>query len=123
MGANSTNTPDAGGSQIERPVVPPGPKRGIVNPEETRQCETRAGTRYEIAQWTCPMCSQPRSTLYIDDEWCHGESYHIAFGKGPNGDPAEQCGTCWHAEIDAMPHNQERHNVMPTTPNTTKAPT
>ena len=84
------------------------PKRGILHPDLTHMRETRRGTLYEICEWTCPKCAKPRSTLYIDGEWCHGESYHIAFGKGRGGDPAEQCGTCWRDEIDAMPHNQKR---------------
>ena len=81
---------------------------GILHPDLTHMRETRRGTQYEICEWTCPKCAKPRSTIYIDGEWCHGESYHIAFGKGRGGDPAEQCGTCWRDEIDAMPHNQKR---------------
>lgn len=77
---------------------------GILTPDETHQRETRAGTKYEVVKWTCPKCFGKRSTLYIDDEWCHGESYHMAFRDGAT---FEQCGTCWNAEIDAMPHNQK----------------
>jgi hypothetical protein len=98
--------------QVERGVGPLEPKRGIQHPDLTHMRETRRGTQYEVCEWTCPKCRKPRSTLYIDGEWCHGESYHIAFGQGPNGEPAEQCGTCWREEIDAMPHNRsKRPNV------------
>ena len=83
------------------------PKQGILHPDLTHMRETRRGTQYEIAEWTCPKCNKPRSTLYIDGEWCHGESYHMAFGKGQS-EPAEQCGTCWRAELDAMPRNQKQ---------------
>lgn len=74
-------------------------RRGILDPDELLHRETGNGTAYEVAKWTCPKCGQSCTTLYIDNEWCHGESYHIAYGKRPT---VEQCGTCWRAEIAAM---------------------
>lgn len=70
------------------------PSRGIQNPDLTEMRETRRGTQYEVLKWTCPSCDTKRSTLYIDGEWCHGDSYHIAF---VNGGRSECCGVCWRA--------------------------
>lgn len=105
-------TTAAGASPVDVSVGRLPPERGLLHPDLTRMLETRRGTQYEVLEWTCPRCRQRRSTLYIDGELCHGESYHIAFGKGPNGAPDEKCGTCWRAELNASSeHSSKPPNV------------
>ena len=102
---------------LEPTVGPLFPTLGFFDPHETRQRETRRGTAYEVVKWACQKCGKARSTLYIDDEWCHGDTVCISFVAGPPGAvpptiPDEKCGDCWHAEIAAMPHNRrKRPNV------------
>jgi hypothetical protein len=105
--------PDAVGAPVERGVRPLFPTRGYFDPHETQARTTRKGTAYEVVKWTCQKCGKVRSTLYIDDEWCHGDSVCISFVAGPPGTkppniPDEQCGDCWRAEIEAMPHNRRK---------------
>jgi hypothetical protein len=97
--------------QVERGVGPLFPTRGFFDPHEKQARTTRRGTAYEVVKWTCQKCGKERSTLYIDDEWCHGDSVCISFVPGPSGTeqpniPDEKCGDCWRAEIEAMPHNR-----------------
>jgi hypothetical protein len=73
----------------------PAARGGVFDPDETWRRQTGAGTKYEVAKWTCPKCRQQRSTLYIDDEWCHGESFGISYVDGVR---SERCGTCARKE-------------------------
>lgn len=73
--------------------------------------ETRRGTNYEIAKWTCPNCGRACSCVYVDDEFVHGDGLYISYGpeKEPDGKPKRhyKCGTCWldaeKAALDASP--------------------
>jgi len=52
----------------------------VIEPFTIQSCETRKGTKYTVNEWKCPICNKEKSTLFIDDEWCHGDSeasYHF----------------------------------------------
>lgn len=54
--------------------------------------ETRRGTAYDVAKWTCPNCGKANSTLYIDGECVHGDAMSIRY----SGHEREVgCGSCW----------------------------
>jgi hypothetical protein len=61
--------------------------------------ETHSGTKYRIARWTCPNCGKACSCIYVDDEWCHGDSLAISFGPETDADGIKtshhKCGACW----------------------------
>lgn len=59
---------------------------------QVRDTETRRGTAYRIAKWTCPRCAKPCSMLELDGEWCHGDSMSISFIDGVR---TVSCGACW----------------------------
>jgi len=63
----------------------------MIEPDELRNCETDNGTKYTIEKWTCPICGEQKSTLIIDDEWCHGDSQAAHFY---NGEHKEGCSAC-----------------------------
>lgn len=67
--------------------------------QTTERHETRAGTLYEVAKWTCPNCGKPCSVAYIDGEHCHGDPLCLSFGpeKEPDGrwKTHAKCGACW----------------------------
>lgn len=103
----------AEGGPLQRRVSPLFPTRGYFDPYETHKRTTREGTPYEVVKWACQKCGKVRSTLYIDDEWCHGDIVCISYVAGPPGTeppniPDEKCGDCWRAEIEAMPHNRRK---------------
>jgi len=64
----------------------------MIKPSCIREMETEKGTLYQIEKWICPICKQGKSTLYIDDEWCHGDSYGSRYGGGL--EPLEGCTEC-----------------------------
>lgn len=70
----------------------------MIEPTEKKQLETRKGTHYEIWKWVCPQCKKERSTLFIDDEICHGEGYVISCGP-ELAVKRERCTECWGNEI------------------------
>lgn len=80
----------------------------MIDPHTTRQSETAHGTPYEIWKWTCPKCSQERSTLYIDDEWCHGDTQCTTFGPEKTKDGKwvthSACGHCVRAGVLDAPN-------------------
>ena len=61
-------------------------------PELVYDRETGKGTKYSIAKWTCPTCRKANSTLYLDGEWCHGDSLSIKYEEGER---LVRCGSCW----------------------------
>ena len=63
----------------------------MIKPEEVLNCETGNGTKYSIKKWTCPICNEQKSTLFIDGEWCHGDLQAAYFY---NEEHAEGCSTC-----------------------------
>ena len=54
--------------------------------------ETGKGTKYTIAKWTCPNCGKANSTMYMDGEWCHGDSLSTRMVEG---EITTGCGSCW----------------------------
>lgn len=60
---------------------------------------TDAGTEYQIAKWICPNCSKACSCIYVDNEWCHGDSLTISFGPEKDADGTwtrhHKCNACW----------------------------
>ena len=54
--------------------------------------ETGNGTKYSIAKWTCPSCGKANSTMYLDGEWCHGDSLTTSIVEG---EATTGCGSCW----------------------------
>lgn len=59
--------------------------------DETRHCETSKGTPYTVEKWTCPICKEHKSTLLIDDEWCHGDAHASQFYLGEHKDGCSKC--------------------------------
>lgn len=72
----------------------------MIEPIDKQQMETRQGTPYEIWKWVCPQCKKPRSTLYIDGEWCHGDG-QVASTDADSTGWKEQCIECWRSEIES----------------------
>ena len=60
--------------------------------QEVSDRESSAGTKYQVCKWTCPKCSRACSVLYLDDEWCHGDSLCISHEDGLR---TIACGKCW----------------------------
>jgi len=58
---------------------------------ETQIRETWKGTKYEVSEWTCPICKENKSTLYIDSEICHGDGWGWS---RVNGVEREGCTAC-----------------------------
>jgi len=54
--------------------------------------ETRRGTTYDIAKWTCPNCGKANSTMYLEGESVHGDSLSI---RHIEGERTVGCGSCW----------------------------
>lgn len=70
----------------------------MIEPTEVRNDQTQAGTAYTIEKWTCPVCKGQKSSLYIDGEWCHGDSQSLSI-TGGKGVTFEGCFDCL-AKID-----------------------
>jgi len=68
--------------------------------QERSDRETRAGTKYSVCKWACPTCHSACSVLYIDDEWCHGDSLTIEFVGGAK---TIKCGKCWLSATPPAP--------------------
>jgi len=68
--------------------------------QECSERETRAGTKYSVCKWACPTCHSACSVLYIDDEWCHGDSLTIEFVGGAK---TIKCGKCWLSATPPAP--------------------
>lgn len=64
-------------------------------PHDYSHRETRAGTAYRIAAWTCPTCAKRCSCMVLDGEHCHGDSLCIRFVDGVR---TVHCGACWIAD-------------------------
>ncbi len=58
---------------------------------EIRNYETRKGTAYTVERWLCPICNKEKSTLYIDGEWCHGDSRASHHHNGQNDYGCADC--------------------------------
>lgn len=52
---------------------------------------TQHGTKYSIEEWICPICEEEKSTLYIDGEWCHGDSMCSYFSNVKSMHGCAQC--------------------------------
>lgn len=61
-------------------------------PRECSQRETASGTPYRIYKWTCPTCAKACTMLYLDNEWCHGDSMVIVY---KDGERRVMCSACW----------------------------
>lgn len=59
--------------------------------KETRNIQTLKGTKYQVEKWSCQLCGQDKSTLYIDEEWCHGDTKAANFCRGKY---LQGCGPC-----------------------------
>lgn len=63
----------------------------MIEIEERIQRSTDEGTIYIIEKWTCPICNEKKSTLFIDNEWCHGDSRSAHFFKGESKEGCSKC--------------------------------
>jgi len=54
----------------------------VDNSEINTRHVTDKGTEYTVEKWTCDLCKKPKSTLYIDDEWCHGDGHACSSKDG-----------------------------------------
>lgn len=77
----------------------------IERSTEIRNNETRAGTKYQIEKWTCPHCHEQKSTLLIDDQWCHGDVLAASFYNG------ESCSGCVKCTMEISAKHEAPDNA------------